>query len=318
MSTVNEDCTITTSGDEKGSENSASTSGRRTPSTYDVLCGRGRDCYEHPGNKIFRDMIDANLQRYTDAQTKHARGTIVTAIVDSIRKNSISGFLRFDSKEKAWIELAEYEARKYIMAVICKDTAAKSEQLINRTKLLGQKVGQTIREVLTQRSPSKRAAYRSRQAANKVKRSPKVTMGRGDDAYNEESGSVKSHREDKPKKSRPLVAAVNTQGTLDVASVQSPDRFDILCGRGLEYYENPGNRFFRQVIEDSLPRYTAAETKHAKSSIVSSLVDTIRKASPNGFLRHDDEHRTWIKLDDYSARKWFYFIFGYGVDVSGS
>jgi hypothetical protein len=68
--------------------------------------------------------------------------------------------------------------------------------------------------------------------------------------------------------------------------------------------ENPGNQLFRQVIEGALPRYTTAATKHAKSSIVSSLVDVIRKSSPNGFLRYDDEIRTWIKLDDYAARKW--------------
>ena len=115
MSTDEKGCAVATPGDEKSSENSAGASGR-TPSTYDVLCGRGRDCYEHPGNKIFRDMIDANLQRYTEAQTKHARGTIVTAIVDSIRKDNTSGFLRFDSQEKTWIELAEYEARKYNMS----------------------------------------------------------------------------------------------------------------------------------------------------------------------------------------------------------
>ena len=113
------------------------------------------------------------------------------------------------------------------------------------------------------------------------------------------------------------MAILNPQG-LDVDSVRHPDKFDILCGRGLEYYENPGNRLFRQVIDDALPHYTAAETKHAKSSIVSALVDTIRKASPNGFLRHDDEQMNWIKLDDYSARKWLFFQNKRCVDVSGS
>lgn len=87
-------------------------SSSREPTKYDVLCGRGRDCYEHLGNKIFRTMIDANLKLYMETETKHERGTIVSGIVDRIRKTS-SSFLRFDTERQTWIELPEYEARKW-------------------------------------------------------------------------------------------------------------------------------------------------------------------------------------------------------------
>lgn len=293
MSTVDEDGSVASSSDEKGGASVRAVV--VAPSLFDILCGRGRECYEHPGNKIFRDMIDANLQRYTAAETKHARGTIVTGIVDTIRNSSPNGFLRYDSKHRTWTALAEYEAR--------------------------QKVGQTIREVLTQRSPTKRAAYRDRQAANKVKRFPKGGKGDGEEKHSEDisdpaptkSPSSKPPMESpKPSSNAPAGFSKSpTKTALKKAdspcqapgTVLSPDKFDILCGRGLDYYENPGNQLFRQVIEGALPRYTTAATKHAKSSIVSSLVDVIRKSSPNGFLRYDDEIRTWIKLDDYAARQ---------------
>jgi hypothetical protein len=84
----------------------------REPKTFDVLCGRGRDCYEHVGNKEFRDMIDSNVRVYAETETKQERGTIVTGIVRRIRKNGGS-FLRFDNEQQIWIELPEYEARKW-------------------------------------------------------------------------------------------------------------------------------------------------------------------------------------------------------------
>ena len=83
----------------------------REPTEDDVLCGRGRDCYKHLGNQVFRSVIDANLKLYMETGTKHERGTVVTSIVDRIRKAG-SSFLRFDAEHQTWIELPEYEARK--------------------------------------------------------------------------------------------------------------------------------------------------------------------------------------------------------------
>ena len=85
------------------------------PTRYDVLCGRGRDCYEHLGNKTFRKIINDSLVEYAEADTKHERGAIVSNIVESIRTRGGRGFLRFDNERKAWVELAEYEARKCVL-----------------------------------------------------------------------------------------------------------------------------------------------------------------------------------------------------------
>lgn len=90
----------------------AHASDAREPKMVDVLCGRGRDCYEHVGNKEFRDMIDANVRLYEETRAKHERGTIVTEIVRRIHKNG-GNFLRFDTEQQRWNELPEYEARKW-------------------------------------------------------------------------------------------------------------------------------------------------------------------------------------------------------------
>jgi hypothetical protein len=87
--------------------------------------------------------------------------------------------------------------------------------------------------------------------------------------HGEKSCFINSIHEGRPNKSQALVAVFN-QHVLDVDSGHHLNQFNILFGCGLEYYENPGNRLFRQVIEDALPNYTAVETKHAKSSIVSA------------------------------------------------
>ena len=100
-----------------------SPNGTREPKTFDVLCGRGRDCYEHVGNKEFRDMIDANVRLYEETTTKQERGAIVTGIVRRIHKNGGS-FLRFDSEHQTWIELPEYEARKWPVR-FCKSSFSK-------------------------------------------------------------------------------------------------------------------------------------------------------------------------------------------------
>jgi len=83
------------------------------PSKFDVLAGRGGNCYNHPGNSFYRELIESSLPRYVLATTKHARGTIVTGIVETICTSSPNGFLRFNNKNGTWTRLTEYEAREY-------------------------------------------------------------------------------------------------------------------------------------------------------------------------------------------------------------
>jgi hypothetical protein len=181
-------------------------------------------------------------------------------------------------------------------AIFQKLILKNSKHLID-PPFVGQKVGQTIREVLTHRDPAKRAASRSRKATNKTVAT--VGMKIKDSSRTEEITPALTN-----------VAAVFRRTTLPAQewttsndAVPTPDPYDILCGRGADIYDHPGNHLFRQVINAALPRYIEAETKHAKGEIVGSLVDAIHRASPNGFLKYSHSTMTWMKLDGYSSRK---------------
>ena len=172
-------------------------------------------------------------------------------------------------------------------------------------QFLGQKVGQTIREVITQRDPAKRAASRSRKATNKEKRAVQVSTCIEDSSHTDEIAPALTNVAAVFRIARtPTRATLPAQEWTTSDVVPSPDSLDILCGRGADFYDHPGNHLFRQVISAALPRYIEAETKHAKGTIVSSLVDALTRASPNGFLKYCETTMTWIKLDNYSSRKY--------------
>ena len=81
-----------------------------------------------------------------------------------------------------------------------------------------------------------------------------------------------------------------------------PGRFDVICARGKHAKQHTGNHRFRQIIEMSLPKYDKATTKLEKSLIVSSIVDSVRQASPNGGFVREEKGR-WYEVGDHIARE---------------
>mmetsp|Transcript_17569 Transcript_17569/g.40817 ORF Transcript_17569/g.40817 Transcript_17569/m.40817 type:complete len:279 (+) Transcript_17569:284-1120(+) len=120
------------------------------PGDYDVICGRGKDCYNHTGNRRFRIAIDMALKRYSDAGSKLQKSLIVMSIVDMFRSNSRfgGGFVRQDRASGLWYEIGDEAARE--------------------------KVGQTIREALVQQDPEKRARKRMKRAESNKARAKKM------------------------------------------------------------------------------------------------------------------------------------------------
>lgn len=82
----------------------------------------------------------------------------------------------------------------------------------------------------------------------------------------------------------------------------APGPLDVICARGKAAKNHPGNKRFRHLIHMSLEEYSAAETKLAKSLIVSSIVDNIRLSSPDGgFVREEDG--VWYEVGDHVSRE---------------
>ena len=87
-----------------------------TPSPWSVLCGRGKDCFEAIGNRRFRILVEANLEKYASATSKLAKSIIVMGVLDAIREgsNQIGGFVKQDPKTKRWVEVNDDVSREKI------------------------------------------------------------------------------------------------------------------------------------------------------------------------------------------------------------
>jgi hypothetical protein len=118
------------------------------PANYDIICGKGKCFFNHIGNRRFRVTIDLYLPQYQTAQTKSGKSAIVNNVVNLIRNstsNGDGGFIRFNKKTNRWIELGDAGARE--------------------------KVGQAIRDALTQRDPTKKRAKKVLRQEKKRKES---------------------------------------------------------------------------------------------------------------------------------------------------
>jgi len=88
----------------------ASTEGIKFYSRNDVLCGRGGGTNVHPGNRRFRDLINANRRAYLKAR-KNDKPNISRSIVRTVREMN-GRFLKKDDKAGLWFEIGDDGARE--------------------------------------------------------------------------------------------------------------------------------------------------------------------------------------------------------------
>jgi len=85
-------------------------------------------------------------------------------------------------------------------------------------------------------------------------------------------------------------------------STFSPGPLDVICARGATVYCHLGNRRYRDIIKMNLKQYSEAKSKMEKSRIVSIVLATIRRASPEGgFIK--EESGSWYEVGDSIARE---------------
>mmetsp|Transcript_10969 Transcript_10969/g.16877 ORF Transcript_10969/g.16877 Transcript_10969/m.16877 type:complete len:182 (-) Transcript_10969:27-572(-) len=112
------------------------------PTQYDVICGKGKKCYNHAGNKLFRKIVEEYLKEYSTAATKLDKSIIVSTIVHGVRTKG--GFVKVDD-EGIWHDVGDEFARE--------------------------RVGQTIRDMLHHQYRSSTTAKRKRRQALQKKSS---------------------------------------------------------------------------------------------------------------------------------------------------
>ena len=81
------------------------------PCEDDVICGRGAECFNHIGNKRFRQMVDDNLDLYRRSKSKFEKSIVICKIVNSIlNKSPVGGFLKKDMMTGQYIKISHFTA----------------------------------------------------------------------------------------------------------------------------------------------------------------------------------------------------------------
>jgi hypothetical protein len=82
------------------------------PGPFDVICARGKQAYNHEGNRYFRGIVASATEKYSNVESKLQRSMIVTEIVDVIRAKG-NGFVR-QNDEGEWIECTDVMCREKV------------------------------------------------------------------------------------------------------------------------------------------------------------------------------------------------------------
>lgn len=82
------------------------------PDADDVICGRGKKCYNHIGNERFRQRVLTFLDEYSLAKSKLDKSGVLSKVVDEVRQYSpIGGFVKQDTNGR-WHEVGDFLARE--------------------------------------------------------------------------------------------------------------------------------------------------------------------------------------------------------------
>mmetsp|Transcript_16938 Transcript_16938/g.25628 ORF Transcript_16938/g.25628 Transcript_16938/m.25628 type:complete len:250 (-) Transcript_16938:305-1054(-) len=73
------------------------------PTYFDVLCGRSKLAFEHPGNHIFRAHIAKFMDEYTECKTRNGKTSIILNVISSVLNNG-GNFLKYDREKEMWYD----------------------------------------------------------------------------------------------------------------------------------------------------------------------------------------------------------------------
>jgi hypothetical protein len=84
-------------------------------SDYSVVCGRGKDSFNHVGNRRFRILASMFIGRYSEADNKTAKSAIVSEIIAVIRQ---AGGDFCKNTRGAWFQVGDHHAREKVSALL--------------------------------------------------------------------------------------------------------------------------------------------------------------------------------------------------------
>jgi hypothetical protein len=101
------------------------------PKSNDVLLGRGAACLRHPGNQLFREIIDKALGSYEKTSSRAHKAEIIKIIYDSVILNQ-GRFLKQNKETKKWHSVEKNHVSEKIAHAI-RDRRATLERSKNET-----------------------------------------------------------------------------------------------------------------------------------------------------------------------------------------
>jgi hypothetical protein len=85
------------------------------PSQSTVICGRGKDSYNHAGNYRFRMLASMFIKRYSKASSKTDKSVIVSDIVTMIHQ---AGGMFCKQEKGSWFKVGDHTAREKTSALL--------------------------------------------------------------------------------------------------------------------------------------------------------------------------------------------------------
>ena len=82
------------------------------PGPDDVICGRGKKCYNHIGNERFRRRVLTFLEEYSRAKSKLDKSGVLSKVVYEVRQNSPKGGFVKQDANGVWFEVGDFLARE--------------------------------------------------------------------------------------------------------------------------------------------------------------------------------------------------------------
>eukprot|EP00980_Cylindrotheca_fusiformis_P012838 scaffold3169_cov107-Cylindrotheca_fusiformis.AAC.8 len=82
------------------------------PSKHDVLLGRGKQIFRHPGNRLLHELVEAYFNQY-DRLSKDGKTKLADQIVSIVQGYS-GRFFKLDKESGMWVEVSSLEAREKV------------------------------------------------------------------------------------------------------------------------------------------------------------------------------------------------------------
>jgi hypothetical protein len=86
------------------------------PSDYSVICGRGKENFNHVGNRRFRILTSMSMERYARTDNNKATKSAIVSEIVAIVRQAGGNFCKY--KRGEWYEVGDYYAREKVSSLL--------------------------------------------------------------------------------------------------------------------------------------------------------------------------------------------------------